>query len=283
MRQSRPTDLPDFDYPPVVEVYLSLQFEPIRGFDAGHQNACWEELRAEFPKAKHQPPLAHELEHFGGLPEGPAFAQIQFQLRVPEMPVRLALTSSDDARLVQIQADRFVHNWRKAAPDASYPRYEVIRERFEKHFMAFARILGTHGLGEPKIDQCEVSYINQIPATEGNGGFAGAARVFRQLQQASEAVSLPPLEDVGVRARYTLRDANGEPLGRLHTLMQPTTVTGAEDRKFLFTLLVRGRPNQPTLDSALEFCDLGRITIVRAFDALTTPEMHKLWGRRDAA
>jgi hypothetical protein len=49
--------------------------------------------------------------------------------------------------------------------------------------------------------------------------------------------------------------------------MQPTTVTGPEDRKFLFTLLVRGRPNQPTLDSALEFCDLGRITIVRAFDA----------------
>jgi hypothetical protein len=60
---------------------------------------------------------------------------------------------------------------RKVAPDASYPRYEVIRERFEKHFMAFARILGTHGLGAPKIDQCEVSYINQIPATEDNGGF----------------------------------------------------------------------------------------------------------------
>jgi uncharacterized protein (TIGR04255 family) len=280
MRRSR-SDLPDFDNPPVVEVYLSVQFEPLRDFDAGHLSVCWQELREEFPKAKNQLPLAHELEQFGTLPERPTFAQIQFG--VPELQVRLALTSIDDARLVQIQADRFVHNWRKATPDASYPRYEVIRERFENYFRMFSQTLSTHGLGQPKFDQCEVSYINHIPASEQVGGFPAAARVFRQLQDVREADSLPPLEDIGVRARYVLRDAKEDPIGRLHTLMQPVRINGPEDRVFLFTLLVRGRPAEPTLDSALEFCDLGRVTIVRAFAALTTPEMHKLWGRRDAA
>jgi hypothetical protein len=66
-----------------------VQFEPVRGFEAGHLNACWQELRHEFPKAKHQLALAHELERFGGLPEQSAIVQIQFQ-GVPEIQVRLA-------------------------------------------------------------------------------------------------------------------------------------------------------------------------------------------------
>jgi uncharacterized protein (TIGR04255 family) len=281
MKRRRPK-LPDFDKPPVVEVYLSVQFEPLRGFDAACMHAFWQQLNSEFPNAKYQPTLAHEIEQFGGSPGQLGIQQIQL-LQIQEMQVRLALTSTDSARLIQIQADRFVHNWRKTTPDANYPRYEAIRERFESHFEVFSRVLTDRGLGSPKIDQCEVSYINHIPASGAIGGFPEAPRVFRQLQDVSEADSLPPLEDVGVRARYTLRDARNDPFARLHTLMQPATISGPEDRVFVFTLLVRGHPSEPTLNSALEFCDLGRSTIVRAFAALTTPEMHKVWGRRDAA
>jgi uncharacterized protein (TIGR04255 family) len=280
MRKPRPADLPDFDDPPVVEVYLSAQFEPISGFDAGHLGACWEEFHSQFPKAKHQPVLAHELEHFGAFPISPAF---QIPLRLPDIQVRLALTSDDEAQLIQIQADRFVHNWRKIGSDAAYPRYEAIREQFETYFKTFCRILDAHNLDAPKIDQCEVSYINHIPASAERGGHAGAPRVFRQLQLMQDTEPLPETEDIGVRARYILRDENNAPFARLHTLMQPAAINGPDDRVFLFSLLVRGRPAAPTIASSFDFYDLGRSVIVRAFAALTTPEMHKAWRRRDAA
>jgi len=277
MRQPRPADLPDFDDPPVVEVYLSVQFEPIVEFDAGRLNACWNELRSEFPRAKHQLVLGHELEQFGGAPAQPT---PPVQLWSLEVPVRLALTSADGARLIQIQADRFVHNWRKIAVAAPYPRYEEIRERFEAYFATFNRVLGGYGLDLPRIDQCEISYINRIPAIESRGSLAGADRVFRQLQAVQNAGDLPVLEDVGVRARYVLSSNRNDPFARLHTLMQP--LPSAEERAFLFSLLVRGRPAIPTTEGALDFFDLGRVTIVRAFAALTTPAMHKIWGRKDA-
>jgi hypothetical protein len=50
---------------------------------------------------------------------------------------------------------------------------------------------------------------------------------------------------------------------------------------FRFTLTARGQPLGTGLAGVLEFLDLGREWIVTGFDELTTPEMHRLWGRHN--
>jgi uncharacterized protein (TIGR04255 family) len=279
MPRSRPTDLPEFRLPPVVEVYLSIQFGPIHGFDATQSSACLTEFSGLFPKVRYQQPLGHDLEFFGVAPQlQPAF---QFQIGSTDLSVRLALGSEDGARLLQIQSDRLVHNWRRQGNETAYPRYEAIREAFETHAHTFFSLVARAGLPDPVIDQCEVSYINHIDAPDDIGGYAGAHRVFSRLREPETHDSLlPRLEDLGLRARYLIEDGDQKPIGRLHTLVQPH-LTAAGQPAFLFSLMARGRPPTPTLNGALDFFDLGRRTIVRAFAALTTPEMHKVWGRAD--
>ena len=45
---------------------------------------------------------------------------------------------------------------------------------------------------------------------------------------------------------------------------------------YLFHLTARGQ-----IGESFEFFDLGRRWIVKSFAALTTPEMHKVWIRKD--
>jgi uncharacterized protein (TIGR04255 family) len=278
--QARPADLPDFRNPPVVEVYLSIQFEPIAGFDGTHLSKCYSEFSNAFPKVRYQQLLGHDLEVFGAAP--PAPGGLQFQI-APDLDVRLALTSEDGARLLQIQLDRFVHNWRRQGGETDYPRYESIREAFEAHTRTFFALLARSGLPDPAIDQCEISYINNIDIPAEPGGAVPASRVFSQLQVVNARDSLPELEDMGLRARYLVRDGERRAVGRLHTLTQPIYRAGNSGLTHRFSLMVRGQPSAPTLDGALAFFDMGRRSIVCAFAALTTPEMHKLWGRTDVA
>ncbi|HTS47395.1 MAG TPA: TIGR04255 family protein [Bryobacteraceae bacterium] len=277
---ARPDDLPNFRSPPVTEVYLSIQFEPIAGIDGTFLKGCCVEFADQFPQIRFQQPLGHDLEVFSGQPSAPPAFQFQFG-GSPDINVRLALASRDGERLLQIQNDRFVHNWRKQDRGIDYPRYESIRKGFESHTRAFLALIARAGLTDPIIDQCEISYINRIEASTERGGYAGAERVFSRLRVPDARDSLPALEDLGFRARYILADENQRPFGRLHTLVQPAMHNRTPD--FQFTLLARGRPMSPTLDGALNFFDAGRRTIVCAFAALTTPEMHKVWGRTDVA
>jgi len=61
---ARPSDLPDFEHPPVVEVALSVQFEPLL-LETRHVADLWEKCRSEFPEWQDQPPIAPAFEFFG--------------------------------------------------------------------------------------------------------------------------------------------------------------------------------------------------------------------------
>ena len=90
---------------------------------------------------------------------------------------------------------------------------------------------------------------------------------------------VPEMEDARLSARFVLTDQQGQPIGRLHLKLEPG-VRKVDSRPILLvTLMVRGSPTAPTIPSVLEFMDMGGVHIVRTFTSITTPEMHKLWGR----
>ncbi len=57
----RPDHLPDFAEPPLDEVVLGVQFEPVSGYSAVYAKDIWELFRSEFPKVQEQPILPHSL------------------------------------------------------------------------------------------------------------------------------------------------------------------------------------------------------------------------------
>ena len=105
-RLLRLEDLPDFRNPPLVETVLSLQFQPLRGFKSVHVGLLWHQFRDTFPLIEEHPPLDVFHETFGVPPPGQVEVTIEEK---PPLP-RVWFLDESETKLIQIQADRFIHN-----------------------------------------------------------------------------------------------------------------------------------------------------------------------------
>ncbi len=153
----RPEGLPDFRNPPLVETVLSLQYAPW-ALTAAHIGLLWQRFRERFPLVEEHPPLPPALEKFG-LPS-PTPVEVIIEGRPPTP--RVWFLNRDKTELVQVQPDRFIHNWRKLGQIEPYPRYEPIREGFREEVAVLLNFLQQEGLGSPEVTQCEVTYVNHI-------------------------------------------------------------------------------------------------------------------------
>ena len=273
----RPADLPDFENPPLIEVVLSVQFSELRNYRTVHAGLLWHKFRQAYPKFAEHPPLNPTFEAFGA--HSPA--QPRFELRQlvgPPVP-RLWLINSMDTELIQFQTDRFIHNWRKTN-DADYPRYEILRARFFERLRELDSFVQNEGIGKIEPNQCEVTYVNMIrldDETDIRVRPEVALRVWSavDLDDSDPFARLPLMENAGFSIRYVMKSAEDVPLGRLIVAAQPA----GEQPELRLDLTARGAPSESSLDAVAKFFDQGREAIVRGFTALTTPHMHRIWGR----
>src|ERR1700675_5095605 len=108
----RDPPLPDFINPPVIETVLSLQFSPLEKFGIPHFGLYWQKIRNEYPRVELHPPLASVTEEYG-----PSLIHQKIGLRIGlgfpiGSPVRCWYVDESDNRLLQVQSDHFVYNWR---------------------------------------------------------------------------------------------------------------------------------------------------------------------------
>jgi uncharacterized protein (TIGR04255 family) len=271
----RPKHLPDFDAPPLTEVALSLQFDPIARFGFVDFGPLRERFRPRFERVEYHPPLAPAFETFGlrqGMAQG---LQINFGMGLT-LP-RLWLLDMAGNEILQFQIDRFVHNWRKIEVDNVYPRYEQIRERFETEARTLMSFLGERELGSLVPNQCEITYVNTIAA---NGGAGDPTDKVLKAWSAIPNSHLGEPEDVAITARFVIYNDDGDPIGRV--IAQSTPGLNAAGQPVIQLAIVgRGPPAKPTLEAALQFMDIARERVVWAFAELTAEEMHKIWKRRN--
>ena len=275
---SRPEDLPDFCSPPVVETVLSLQFEPIHRFSTVHVGLLWQKFRKDLLLMEEHPPLPPVVETFGK----PTQSRIEVTIEEkPPLP-RVWFLNESRTELIQVQADRFIHNWRKAAGSSTpYPRYEPIRERFREELAVFERFLSDEKLGRIVINQCEVTYVNHIEPCGVWGRHGQMQTVFRNWTSL-ESSFLPEAEGVAVHQRFVIPDETGGPVGRLHASVAPHWKKADGSPLLVLNVTARGAPLGEGTDGAFAFFDLGRRWIVQGFTDLTTSDMHCVWERRDA-
>lgn len=275
---ARSRDLPDFGEPPVVEVALSVQFEPVSTLRAPQLGVLWTtEFRDRFPNTQDHAPLDAVVEQFGG--PRPAHVDVRFEVQ-PPMP-RCWFLNPEGTELVQIQQDRFVRNWRKVGGGEKYPRYERIRESFQSDLARFAAFLARENLGGLRLNQCEVTYVNHIPACDAWRSHGEMDRVVR-LAAHHQTAFLPRAESTQLSTRYVIGGADGISIGRLHVNVQPAFRAQDQQPLFVLTMTARGRPDGQAVQDAFAFLDRGREWIVRGFAEITTDAMHKVWRRLDA-
>jgi len=274
----RPADLPDFRKPPVAETVLSLQFEPPGGLTAAHLGLLWQRFRQQLPLVEEHPPLPPVFEKF----EAPSPAQVEVTIEEKPPVPRLWFLNPPKTELIQIQADRFIHNWRKVQGMEPYPHYEPILTKFRKEVATLEQLLSDEALGKLCVNQCEVTYVNHIEPLGMWERHGQLETVLRSWSWLPGEAFLPEPEDGAVRMRFIIRDEAGKPIGRLHVALQPAWKKTDNSPILTMNLTARGAPLGEGIEGAFAFFDLGRRWIVKGFADLTTPEMHRVWERIDA-
>jgi len=154
----RPSGLPDYERPPVVEVAIGLQFVPIAGFSQAHIGAYWQLIRSEYPKTLDQMRLDSPVENLYGS-TAPVFP-FPFLIGATPRVNRSWLISGNDELLIQVQDDRFWHNWR--LKDGEYPHFEALLALFQSKYREFGSAMESMELPTPHPIQAEVAYFNWI-------------------------------------------------------------------------------------------------------------------------
>lgn len=267
------SSLPEFRSPPVTEVALAVQFEPIEltPVHLGLIALRMRELGLE--RIEQHPPLQPVIEQFGGPPSPP---QVRFEFGPPI--VRHWFISEERNTLVQLQPDRFIHNWRKVRKGDEYPRYESIRAMFSERLGQFTEFVAAEQLGELAPNQCEVTYVNHVRPSAQWHDASGLAQIVGIAGNSYADGFLPTPEEMRTAARYVM-EHQGQPIGRLHINCHTALDLAQNEPVVVINLTARGAPRSPDLDGVLAFMDMGREWVVRGFADLTTPQMHVVWER----
>jgi uncharacterized protein (TIGR04255 family) len=275
---SRPPDLPNFNRPPINEVVLSVQFRALSNFGNGHVGVLWSKFRKDYPELAEKPPIQAAFETFGGGLPSPQGIQIETLLAPPMS--RFWFTNIGGNELIQVQQDRFLHNWRRREEEQIYPHYEAIRERFERELKIFETFLQEEKLGELKANQCEVTYINVIGLEAAtNPHLALDAVTPLWAGTLSEEIALAR-ENAQFQCRFILLE-DDKPIGRVHVICTPALMVNERKPVIRLEITARAKPTDDSVAAALRLVDKERAYVVRMFAAVTTPDMHKLWERTD--
>jgi len=234
-KTARPADLPNFARPPLYELVLSIQFpRQIRSIDVG---VIWRLFRDQYPRVEEQAPIAPVYEKFGLPPTPTEIPQFMFST-TPEV-LRYWFLDKDGNELLQVQSDRLIHNWRKNSPEATYPRYEPVRAKFEAEVQKVNVFLEAENHGEIKPNQCEVSYINHISFGDEVQPEDKFDRIFTVWQEAYSDNYLKRIERGQFGMTYIIPGKHAEPFGRLHVQAQPAIVRTTSKRIIQFSLTSR--------------------------------------------
>ena len=275
--------LPNFKHPPVVEVALSVQFDtlPMR---VVHVGLLWSEcFKDDFPKLQDKTPLKEVFETFNP----PASQQPRIEAKFLDMypPPRCWFLNDKEDELIQIQQDRFIHNWRKVGDEDAdkYPRYETIRKRFVDELRCFEAFVEKHDLGSLEANQCEITYVNRILPAGAWSSHGQLGHVLTIISGSNSDDFLPTPEDIKVSIRYIIKDEHDKPIGRLHVSAEPAFTRPDDEPAFILKLTARGKPLDSDVSGIMDFLDIGREQIVRGFTSITTQRMHdkEVWERQD--
>ena len=265
--------LPKYENPPVIEVVCGILFRPIEAILAPHLGLLWEKFKPEYSGCQEVPPLAPVIERFDEVPV-PA---MDFEL-IGKLPLpRIWFVHSNENGIIQVQRDRFLHNWRKVRPEDEYPHYHNVIEMFRSHLSQFQLFLSEIGVGAPELLQYELTYVNHIPQGDGWTGAEDIRKVFPDFSwRADTRRFLPGPDGINWQSSFALPNR----AGRLHMTIRRGIRRPDGHPLLLFELTARGIGSDKSPEGMWTWFNLAHEWIVLGFADLTGEEVQRNTWRR---
>jgi uncharacterized protein (TIGR04255 family) len=271
---NRPAALPEFDAPPVSEIALSVEFSPLENWRGAHAGLYWSRINNIYPHSETQPPLPSQIEKFGD--EFWVQPAVRVEFVNPDIS-RSWFIADPPTKLIQVQRDRFVINWRQIKGDETYPRYSAeMRPRFEREWNDFRKFVVEAKIGSIAVQQCEVTYRNELLQGKGWDVFSESLTLFAPWWKDGTDGFLPRPESLSVAGSFRMPGDRG----RLHFSAQHALRATDKKEIIQFQLVARGRPVSDSTADILNWLDIGHEWVVRGFSDLTSKRAHEIWKRK---
>ena len=263
--KSSAATLPSYRKPPVIEVVCGLRFEPLQKLKIPHIGQFWEKVRKNFPNCEHAPPL--------GL--GPESIDPAVGFPVP----RVWLINKADDRLIQVQRDAFIYNWRKRKSRTRYPRYRNIMREFKRTIGVFERYLEESEIGEVRPTECELTYVNHITREHGWQSVSNLGKFVPDLEwRSSSDRFLPDPTRVTWQTTYALPDSKG----RLNITLEEAVRKTDDMPMLVLQLSARGKGAEKSPNTLWNWFSVAHEWIVCGFADITSLEVqNEVWERDD--
>jgi uncharacterized protein (TIGR04255 family) len=266
-----------FGSPPVIETALSVQFNTLAGFTAAHSGWFWKEYveklgdSEEWKQVVEAPKIPEVFERFGV-----DDVWIQPSLRVVPGVVssRVQIIRRDGERMIQMQDNRFILNWRKQA--SAYPSFQTLLPEFRNMLNAFESFCLEAGFGKPVYNLWEVVYVDQVKKGMMWDSARNLDRIFPALTPPSvSAHYAPPSDDETISADWRFSLANRR--GRLYVQVRQARLQQSNEEVIQLTTTARG----PVSDAQSweQGLDFGHEALRETFLAITSTEAQELWKK----
>ncbi len=251
-----------FENPPIDEIVCGISFDSIKELKSGHFGILWQKFRPDFPKIEDQNLI------------NPIPIEIVENLDKLPLP-RVWFIHKDENEIIQIQRNRFLHNWRKRRVNDEYPGYERVVENFEIYLSRFQEFLVEENLGNIVPQQYELTYIDLIPKGQGWESPGNLEKIFPNLLSLTkQGILLSNVRSVGWQIILDLPKGLGEIVISIRNAQRDSNKQEFIHMEFN---AMSNRAYQPTLSW---FGDAHN-TIMNLFCNLISDEIQEeFWGRK---
>lgn len=255
---------PSFKTPPLSEVSIGIQFEPLDRLRIPHFGIFWEGIRKDFPLVEHAPPLA--------TPEKDFFVDPSSGLVLP----RIWFINKSETRLIQLQANRYNFNWRVRDNAEPYPRYPEIESKFFQHLDTLENFVAAHEIGIVQPSVAELTYVNILEQGKEWNSVEDIANVIRDFswnKQNHQFLDSP--KELNWSVSFQMPNDQGVLNARLRHAKKVKDEHPVLQLEMTATCKVTGWSRE----SIRAWYELAHEWIVKGFVDLTKPEVQeKFWG-----
>lgn len=238
---------------PLNEVAYGVHFIA-PDFSAVHFGEYYECIKERFPKYQDQPPILRPT-------------NVPNELEVPPLPRIWFIHGS---RLVQLQMDRLVYNWRHGHDELDYPGFEVLFPEFREEWLRFREFSKSAFTIPLSLTELNLTYVNYIHEE------TGASAPMFTFQESDWLRDGPKLDAWSTQLRFSFPEQNL----RLAVTAAPAIQVVTQKAANSLTLSVQS-VRVPSIDNQsaiFDWFDLAHTKVHWAFRLLVRSEWRSKWG-----